>query len=114
MPKCLALLVVEGAMGVCFGREEPATRASKLRLLKSWMASRTVCWPHPSERAIREVRSPLSLARMIWARRMMKASEERSAVSSCSCSVSESERTKIGGLMAVTIALHTTPVLDVH
>src|SRR5918995_4128296 len=102
------------ARWVCFGREDLATKASKPRLLNSWMASRTVCWPHPSERAICEVRSPLSLARMIWARRMTKASDERSAVCSCSFSVSESERTKIGALMAATIASHTTPVLNVH
>src|SRR5215204_14333 len=102
------------ARWVCFGREEPATRASKPRLLKSWMASRTVWEPQPSERDIREARSPLWLARMIWARRMTKASEERSALSSCSFSVSDGERTKIGGLMPATIASLTTPVLGVH
>jgi hypothetical protein len=29
------------------GREDLATRASTPPALKSWMASRTVCWPHP-------------------------------------------------------------------
>ena len=29
------------------GREDLATRASTPLALKSWMASRTVCWPHP-------------------------------------------------------------------
>jgi hypothetical protein len=60
------------------------------------MASRAVWEPHPSEWAIRGARSPLLLARMIWARRMMKASLERSAVCNGSFSVSESERTKNG------------------
>jgi hypothetical protein len=99
---------------VRLGREEPASRAARPRSLKSWMASRTVWEPHPKERAIREARSPLSLARMIWARRMTKASLERSAVPNCSFSVSESERTKIGGLMVSTIASHTTPILNRH
>src|SRR5215207_3252886 len=102
------------ARWVCFGREDPATKASKPRRLKSWIASRTVWEPQPSERAIWETRSPLWLARMIWARRMTKASEERSAVCNCSFSVSESERTKIGGLMALTIPSHTAPVLNMH
>ena len=66
------------------------------------------------ERAICGARSPLSLARMIWARRMTKASLERNAVSNCSFSVSESERTKMGGLMVSTIASYTTPILDMH
>jgi hypothetical protein len=38
------------ARWVCFGREEPATKAPKPRLLKSWMASRTVWEPHPTQR----------------------------------------------------------------
>jgi hypothetical protein len=45
---------------------------------------------------------------------MTKASLERRAVSNCSFSVSESERTKIGGLMVSTIASYTTPILEVH
>ena len=102
------------ASRVLRGREDLATRASTPLASKSWMASRTVWEPHPNERAIREARSPLELARMIWARRMTKASEERSAVSNCSFSVSESERTKIGGLMVSTIASHTTPILNMH
>ena len=99
---------------VRLGREEPASRATRPRSLKSWMASRAVWEPHPSARAIRGARSPLLLARMIWARRMMKASLERSAVSNCSFSVSESDRTKMGGLMVPTIASHTKPILDMH
>ena len=82
--------------------------------MKSWMASRAVCEPHPKERAICGARSPLSLAMMTWARRMTKASLERNAVSKCSFSESESERTKIGGLMVCTIASHTKPILDMH
>src|SRR5215210_3831202 len=96
------------------GREEPFTRASSPRSSKSWMTSRTVCDPQPRERAIWEARSLRSLARMIWARRRTKASEERSAVFSCSFSLSESGRTKIGGFMAFTIPLHTNPVLEMH
>jgi hypothetical protein len=102
------------AARVLLGREEPATRAARPRSLKSWIASRTVWEPHPNERAIREARSPLLLARMIWARRMTKASLERRALSKCSFSVSESERTKMGGLMISTIASYTTPILEMH
>ena len=102
------------AARVLLGREEPATRAPRPRSLKSWIASRTVWEPHPKERAIVEARSSLLLARMIWARRMTKASLERRAVSNCSFSVSESERTKMGGLMDSTIASYTTPILDMH
>jgi hypothetical protein len=103
------------AARVLLGREEPATRAARPRSLKSWIASRTYSRePHPNERAIREARSPLLLARMIWARRMTNASLERRALSNCSFSVSESERTKIGGLMVFTIASYTTSILDVH
>src|ERR671911_59246 len=47
------------ARWICFGREDPATKASKPRRLKSWMASRTVWEPHPSERAMCEARSSL-------------------------------------------------------
>jgi hypothetical protein len=41
------------ASRVRFGREDSAARAARPRSLKSWMASRAVCEPHPSERAIR-------------------------------------------------------------
>jgi hypothetical protein len=100
---------------VLLGREEPAYKAARPLSLKVWMASRTYSREaHPNERAIVEARSPLLLARMIWARRMTKASLERSAVSKCSFSVSESERTKMGGLMVFTIASHTIPILDMH
>src|SRR5215203_76754 len=114
-PRNRSALSSSKAERVRLGREEPASRAPSPRSLKAWMASRTYSRePHPNERAIVEARSPLSLARMIWARRMTKASLERSAVSKCSFSVSESERTKMGGLMVFTIASHTIPVLDMH
>jgi hypothetical protein len=110
----LALCSSKGAR-VLLGGEEPATRAPRPRSLKSWIASRTYSREaHPKERAIVEVRSSVLLARMIWARRMRKASLERKALSKCSFSVSESERTKMGGLMVSTIASYTTPILDVH
>jgi hypothetical protein len=102
------------ASRVRFGREDLAARAARPLSLKSWMASRTVWEPHPKERAICGARSSLSLAKMIWARRMTKASLERRAVSNCSFSVSESERTNMGGLMVSTIASHTKPILDMH
>jgi hypothetical protein len=115
IPRNRSALSSSKAERVRLGREEPASRAPSPRSLKAWMASRTYSRePHPNERAIVEARSPLSLARMIWARRMTKASLERSAVSKCSFSVSESERTKMGGLMVFTIASHTIPVLDMH
>jgi hypothetical protein len=48
------------------GREEPALRAPRPRSLKSWMALRTVCWPHPRFLAMRGECSPRELARRIW------------------------------------------------
>src|SRR5215210_2949883 len=96
------------------GREEIALRASSPRLLKSWMASRTVCCPHPRFLAICGARSPRALAKSIWQRRSTKASEERRPSSSASRSSLESVRTKIGGLMIVTITHSPKPVLDVQ
>src|SRR5215213_4483394 len=40
------------AAWVLLGREDSAIRASRPRSLESWMASRTVCWPHPRFLAI--------------------------------------------------------------
>ena len=116
-PHGLGALLIESGASSLLGGEEPATRAARPRSLKSWIASRTYSRePHPNERAgyCLEARSPLELARMIWARRMTKASLERRALSNCSFSVSESERTKMGGLMVSTIASYTTPILEVH
>src|SRR5215211_3986683 len=96
------------------GREELALRASSPRSLKSWMASRTVCCPHPRFLAICGARSPRALAKSIWQRRSTKASEERRPSSSASRSSLASVRTKIGGLMFVTITHSPKPVLDVH
>jgi hypothetical protein len=67
-----------------FSWDEKSQPPERPRSVKSWIASRTDWEPHPNERAIREARSPLLLARMIWARRMTKASLERRAVSKCS------------------------------
>ena len=108
-----ALLIESGASSLGTRRASHQSGAWP-RSLKSWIASRTVWEPHPNERAIVEARSPLLLARMIWARRMTKASLERRALSKCSFSVSESERTQMGGLKVSTIASYTTPILEVH
>jgi hypothetical protein len=43
------------------GREEPGVRARGPLSSKSWMASRTVCWPHPRFSATCGTRSPLEL-----------------------------------------------------
>src|SRR4051794_17787643 len=66
------------AVWVCLGREEPATRASTPRRLKSWIASRTVCEARPRFSAICGAISPRALAKSIWQRRRTKASLERS------------------------------------
>ena len=84
------------------------------RRLKSWMASRTVCEPHPKERAICGARSPLELARSIWHRRRTKASFERNPASNAFRSLVESVRTKMGGFMTLTIAHNPEPILHVH
>jgi hypothetical protein len=72
-------------------------RERRPRSSKAWMAFLTVCEPHPKLLAISGGESPRELVRSIWHRRLTKASLERSAVSNCSFSMSESERTKIGG-----------------
>jgi hypothetical protein len=88
--------------------------ATSPRSAKAWMAFLTVCEPHPKLLAISGGESPRELVRSLWHRRLTKASLEPSAVSNCSFSVSESERTKIGGLMVSTRASNTTPILDMH
>src|SRR5215216_3304242 len=60
------------------GREDLAIRASTSLALKSWMASRTVCWPQPRFFAICGTSSLLEEARSICERRRVKASLERS------------------------------------
>ena len=111
-PQGFGTLLVK-ASRVRFGREDLAARAARPRSLKSWMASRAVCEPHPNERLSAGALAPVA-GEDDLARRMTKASLERNAVSNCSFSVSESERTKIGGLMVSTIASHTKPILDMH
>jgi hypothetical protein len=114
-PDGLGALLIESGASSLGTRRASHQRAPRPRSLKVWIASRTYSRePHPNERAIVEARSPLLLARMIWARRMTNASLERRALSNCSFSVSENERTKIGDLMVSTIASYTTPILEVH
>src|SRR5829696_2241813 len=96
------------------GRDEPASRASRPRALKAWMALRTVWEPHPRFSAIRGGCSPLELAKRIWQRLRTKASEERSPASSRLRSSFESVRTKIGGFMSITVTHHPLPVLQMH
>ena len=102
------------ASRVLWGREDLACRASRPLSLKSWIASRTVCWPQPKFLAICGTSSPLELARSIWERRKAKASLERSPASSRSRSSSENGRTKIGGFMALTINHNPKPILKMH
>src|SRR5215211_1031797 len=93
---------------------ERCNSSRRERALCSWMAACTVCCPHPRFLAICGARSPRALAKSIWQRRSTKASEERRPSSSASRSSLESVRTKIGGLMFVTITHSPKPVLDVH
>jgi hypothetical protein len=102
------------AAWVLLRREEPATRASRPRSLKSWIASRTVCAPQPRFLAICGACSPLELAKSIWDRRKTKVSLERSLASRRSRSSFESVRTKIGGFMANTVAHDPKPALDLQ
>jgi hypothetical protein len=114
LPQSARTLLVEGGVDLSGTRGTCFLRASSPRSLKSWMASRTVCCPHPRFLAICGARSPRALARSIWQRRSTKASEERRPSSSASCSSSESVRTKMGGLMFITVTHNPKPVLDVH
>jgi hypothetical protein len=102
------------AVWVCLGREEPATRASTPRRLKSWIASRTVCEAHPRFSAICGAISPRALARSIWQRRRTKASLERSPSCRALRSFFESVRTKMGGFIISTIAHNLEAVLKMH
>jgi hypothetical protein len=99
------------AARVRFGRDEPACRASRPRSLKSWMASRTVCWPHPRFSAICGTSFPFEEARSICDRRRVKVSLERREASRVSRSFCEKERTKIGVFMTLTITHDPKPVL---
>ena len=96
------------------GREDPGVRASSPRSSKACMAFLTVCEPHPKLQAIFGGESPRALARITWHRRITKASLERSPASRVSRSISESERTNIGGFMPTTIAHRTQPSLRMH
>jgi hypothetical protein len=69
---------------------------------------------NPRDRAIFGGESPRELARSIWLRRITKASLERNPAWRLSRSISESERTNIGGFMRTTIAHHTQPSLRMH
>src|SRR5215210_4502797 len=113
--KASALWWSKKASRVRLGREEPGMRASRPLSLKSWIASRTVCWPHPRFLAICGTCSPLlELARSICERRRAKESLERNPASSRSRSSFESVRTKIGGFMATTVTHNLKPVLKMH
>src|SRR5919107_1889995 len=96
------------------GREEPARRAPRPLSLKSWMALRTVCEPHPRFSAIRGGCSLRELAERIWQRLRTKASLERNPACRASRSFFESVRTKIGGFMDTTVTHHSQPVLKTH
>ena len=114
-PQGFGALLVEGVRSALrtrgFGRQ--SGKATLVEVVDGIARLLTGAAPQ-RERAICGARSPLSLARMTWARRMTKASLERNAVCNCSFCVSESERTKIAGLMVSTIASHTKPILDMH
>jgi hypothetical protein len=67
------------AARVRFGREDPASRASRPRLLNAWMAFLTVWEPHPKLAAILGEVSPRELARSIWHRHIPTLRTIRSA-----------------------------------
>src|SRR5215207_893758 len=102
------------ASRVLLGREDFAMRASRPFSLKSWMASRTVCWPHPRFSAIFGTSSPLELARSICDRRKVKAYFERSPAWRHSRSLSDNERAKIGDFMDLTVTRDPKPILKMH
>ena len=114
LPQGLGALCSSKASRVRRGREDLATRASRPLALKSWIASRTVCWPHPRFEAICGASTPLKEARSICERRRMKASLERSPTSKASHSFSENGRTKIGDFMATTVTHTPKPILKLH
>ena len=91
-----------------------ATRSSTPLALKSWMASRTVCWPHPRFVDIWETSSPLEEARSICERRRVKVSLEHNPALRVSRSLSENERTKIGPFMATTVTHNPKSMLKMH
>ena len=82
--------------------------------MKSWMASRTVCWPHPRFVDIWETSSPLEEARSICERRRVKVSLEHNPALRVSRSLSENERTKIGPFMATTVTHNPKSMLKMH
>ena len=100
------------AAWVCFGREEPAIRASRPRSVEV-VDGVAHGLGSAAQRAgyLRGAFSPRPLARRIWHRRRTKESEERSPSSNASRSFLESVRTKIGGLMTITITHSPKPVL---
>jgi hypothetical protein len=99
LPHGLGCLVVEGRAGSLGARGASSQSGNGAHIEVVDGVAHLLTGPHPNERAIGEARSLPLLARMIWTRRMTKASLECSTLSNCSSSVSESERTKMGGLM---------------
>ncbi len=104
----------ESAVRKCWGRLEPACRASGPFWLKAWCHGRTVCSSQLRARAMLGTRSPRAEAKRIWLRRNTKASEERKPVSIRCCSSSVNGRTKMGCLMSESIPHSRSPVLRLH
>ena len=97
-----------------FGRLEPICRAESPCLLNDSIALRTVWSSQPRNSAMRGALSPRALAKIIWLRRTVKASDERNPDCSRRRSSSVSSRTKIGFLMPTTIPFSRRSVTDLH
>jgi len=102
------------ASRVFLGREDLARRESRPLSLKSLIASRAVWEAHPRFSAIFGARSPPELARRIWARRIVKASLERSPSRRRSRSFCDNGRMKIGVFMVHTVTPQPKPILNLH
>src|ERR687895_340751 len=102
------------AVRVVWGREEPWLRATRPAWWKVQIALRTVWASQPKWWAIWGASSPLALARRIWKRRRMKASDERNPASNCWRSASVMGRTKMGLFITHRITHNLRPILSVH
>src|SRR5579864_9168 len=108
--KCSAAAGSKAAWMV-WGTEEPGVKAATPVRLNAWIALRTVCASQLRARAIAGTRSPRALARTIWQRRRTKASDERKPSSKAWRSASVSGRTKMGGLIPLSIVHSRRPCL---
>jgi hypothetical protein len=95
-------------------RLDPISKAATPRSLNATMIFHTIWSSQPRNSVMRGTHSLRALARMIWLRRTMKVSDERSLALTNRRSFAVNSRTKIGFLMPTNIPLSRTSPSGLH